>query len=146
MSYRPIDFRCGSTIQGEASVSDDRNVLLLSFRGCYRKGSEGNGDGMFMCAMTAAYCEMVEPASLVLDFTNLEYEWGNTILRTLNFFWEHGRDVDERERLVVIVSTGQTSESLCSLNKTIVAGNRHFTDSLEKGITAAEQAAADYLA
>jgi len=146
MGLKTIDLNCGSAIKCEASLGEDGSVLLLRFAGTYRRGSEGNGDGLFMCAMAAAYYDITEPASIVLDFAELRYEWGNTISRTLNFFWEHGRDDDERNRQVVVIATGETLDALRALDKTINSGVRSFADSLEVGIANAQQAASAYLA
>ncbi len=146
LSFRKIDLAAYCKLDCEASVSSDGAVLILRFSGDYRPGSDGNGDGLFMAAMTSAYCSLCEPTSLVLDLRMLNYTWGNTILRTINFFWETGLDDDERSRSVVIVATGATLAALESLDRQVTSGTRSYTESIDSAVARAEVAAREYLA
>ena len=146
MSFSKIELSAYSKLRCEAAVSSDCAVLLLSFAGEYRSGSGGNGDGLYMAAMTAAYCSLFEPASLVLDLEKLNYIWGNTISRTINFFWETGRDDDERSRSVVIVATGANRSALETIEGQITSGNRFYADTVAQALVLAEESARDYLA
>lgn len=145
-NYTKIELTAYSSIKCNVLVNQDGTVLVLAFAGNYRAGSDGNGDGLFMCAMTAAYCAMLEPASLVLDLSDLNYKWGNTILKTVNYFWEHGKDPDEQQKLLVVVSNNETRKALDALEMQIRSGNRAYADTIEHGIYQAEKAADQYLA
>ena len=145
-SFENIDLAAYSKLHCEAAVRSDTAVLLLRFSGDYRPGSDGNGDGLFMAAMTSAYCSLFEPTSLVLDLQQLNYSWGNTIARTANFFWETGRDDDERSRTVVIIATGATRAALESLDRQVTSGTRIYAESVDGALEIAEAAACEYLA
>jgi hypothetical protein len=145
-TFETINLAAYSKLHCDAAVSSDSAVLLLRFSGDYRPGSDGNGDGLFMAAMTAAYCSLFDPTSLVLDLLHLNYRWGNTIARTTNFFWETGRDDDERSRSVVIVATGATRSALESLDRQVTSGTRSYAESVDRAVELAEAAAREYLA
>ncbi|MEZ6046141.1 MAG: hypothetical protein R3C11_11350 [Planctomycetaceae bacterium] len=67
-------------------VDDDEQfeVLVVAFKGAYQYGSAGNGDGRFMAAMVSAGLMAWRPSALVLDFSDLEYEFGNTIMDAID--------------------------------------------------------------
>ena len=146
LGFQQIQLAAYSKLDCQASLSSDGAALILCFSGDYRLGTDGNGDGLFMAAMTAAYCSLVEPTSLVLDLRKLNYAWGNTITRTINFFWETGRDDDERSRTVIIAATGATRSAQESLDRQLSSGTRRYTDLIDEAVTMAEVAAREYLA
>jgi hypothetical protein len=43
----------------------------------YRDGSEGAPDAHFMCGLTEIALEIWRPAALVLDLSELQYDWGD---------------------------------------------------------------------
>jgi hypothetical protein len=134
-----------SLIKCDASINPSSDVLMLKFTGIYHPGSEGNGDGMFMLATTAAYCAIHEPASLIVDLLDLNYQWGNTILKTLNYFWEQGKDDSEKEKQIVIVAQGVTRNALQQVQANALCGKRIFTETLDQAKIQAEDAAKQYL-
>jgi len=121
-------------------------VMVAKFEGNYRHGSQGNGDGLFMAATLAAHFAVLEPACLVLDLRDFAYEWGNTILKAINFFYEYGRDADEKNKAIVIVATGATRQSFDALERLIKAGRRIYCENLSEALVAAESEAKEYLA
>lgn len=69
-----------------ARYAFDRECKLLRvcFAGNYGYGSAGNGDAAYMDAMYRAAVEVIGPDGLILDFTDLNYEWGDLLGRVLN--------------------------------------------------------------
>jgi hypothetical protein len=57
--------------------SDDDDVLIVAFHGSCGFGSGSNADRQFMSAMTKAGLAAFEPLGLILDMTDLVYEWGD---------------------------------------------------------------------
>lgn len=113
-----------SQLSSSFSSCDDGALLLAQFSGSYKIGSLGNGDGMFMFSMLAAHYLLFESICIVLDLRKLEYSWGNTISKSINFFSEIGRDAEEREKRVIILATGETLKSLLTLDERFDSGNR----------------------
>jgi len=53
------------------------DILIISFDGKYRNGSAGRPDsGLIKGTITTGLC-VFDPFSLLIDFTNLEYNWGD---------------------------------------------------------------------
>lgn len=56
-----------------------RRILVIHFVGKYRVGSEGNPDASFMFAMGNAGVEAFDPHAVILDMSQLSYEWGDML-------------------------------------------------------------------
>jgi hypothetical protein len=59
--------------------SSNRRVGLIQFRGYYRRGSEGAPDGMWIGWQIDEFCDYVRPFALIVDFSELDYEWGDDL-------------------------------------------------------------------
>lgn len=71
----PLDHRISTWQPSGLSVP----VLVISFLGVYRYGSQGEPDSRLMESVVAgartAYC----PAAITLDFIELDYQWGDDL-------------------------------------------------------------------
>jgi hypothetical protein len=128
-----------------ASACDD-TVLVAKFEGDYRHGSSGSNDGLFMAATLAAHFALLEPVCLVLDLRELRYEWGNTILKAINFFYEFGRDEEEKNKGVVIVASKTVRNALAGLEQLLTSGRRIYCEDFDEALSIAEREAKAYLA
>ncbi|HWJ27479.1 MAG TPA: hypothetical protein VNS32_13120 [Flavisolibacter sp.] len=54
-------------------------VLLIKVIGKYRDGSEGDDDAKLIKGMMVTGIDLWRPGSVLLDFTELQYEWGDYI-------------------------------------------------------------------
>jgi hypothetical protein len=59
------------------------DALIVSFKGEYGYGSQGNGDAGFMTAIIKAGLSAFEPLALIIDLREMKYEWGDLIIRAL---------------------------------------------------------------
>src|SRR5262245_30279629 len=75
---------------------EDRRVLRLRYEGTYGFGSGGNSDARFMRAMGVAALEMYEPSAVIVDLSDVAYEWGDM----LDSVFDLGRDELPRAVLV----------------------------------------------
>lgn len=55
------------------------NIMILKFFGEYGFGSAGNSDAKYMRAMGEAVLEAWNPGGLILDLSDLSYEWGDQL-------------------------------------------------------------------
>lgn len=64
------------------SDGDDElpKVLVVAFSGEYPDGSAGNSHGHYIAYSTVLGLAAFEPWCLILDFRELVYRWGNTLL------------------------------------------------------------------
>ncbi len=62
----------------------DAPVLILQFSGEYRFGSAGNPDAYFMHAICSVAVIAWEPKAVILDLSELKYEWGDMLELAFN--------------------------------------------------------------
>jgi hypothetical protein len=55
------------------------DIILIKFIGNYRNGSKGNLDAKFLCANIEFAKEYFKPNGIILDLTELKYEWGDEL-------------------------------------------------------------------
>jgi hypothetical protein len=80
----PLDLTDFLTIRSSAflyrsPLEDAPTVLILKFAGLYHPGSSGSPDATFISAVRDAAMLHHEPDGLVLDFSELEYQWGDDL-------------------------------------------------------------------
>jgi hypothetical protein len=143
---KPISLSATSQLSSSFAVNAEGTVILATFSGPYRNGSSGNGDGLYMFSMLAAHYLIFEPICVILDLTKLEYHWGNTILRTTNFFNELGRNSDEKAKRVIIVASESTREALAPIEKSLTEGNRTYCGDVKEALALAQKEVESYLA
>src|SRR5262245_57191729 len=68
-----------SIFSGPSKSADYYDLLVVKFKGKYRYGSSGNPDATFMSAMAEAGIVAWGPAGLILDLSELAYEWGDQL-------------------------------------------------------------------
>lgn len=96
MDWQPVTVFPTSELRWEVeetSVPDGdewASIYKIAFRGAYRSGSQGRPDAGLMAAVTAAALAVSYPDAVLLDFTELDYEWGNNLLDLLPLI--SGRD------------------------------------------------------
>lgn len=78
-----------SNIRYEVYIGDSISVsyleiMILKFTGHYGFGSEGNSDAAYMNAMGKAALEAWEPGGLIIDLSDLSYEWGDRLETLFN--------------------------------------------------------------
>ncbi len=96
------------------------DILVVTFSGKYRYGSAGNADADYMRAMAEAGIYATSPTALILDFTELAYEWGDKIDWVLNAGTDqHG---DSFFPMAVVIDDG-CSDGLQSLIRGIDSSN-----------------------
>ena len=78
-----------------------RQVLLIQFAGDFRKGAEGNTDGLFMAAMTKAALAAWSGWGLILDLRKLRYHGGESIVDALTAGNDEWEDAPYPTRVVV---------------------------------------------
>jgi len=144
-NYQNIDLNKYSSIKHTFSVNEDNTVMVVKFSGLYRKGSLGNGDGIFMFSLLATHYYIFESITIILDLQDLDYEWGNTIFKSLNFFDEIGRDNDEKDKTVIIIPSAQNEMTIKEIESHLSNGRRIYCTSLEDAEARALKIVTEYL-
>ncbi|MDQ0059988.1 hypothetical protein [Paenibacillus harenae] len=91
---------------GNSYIVDYQTIMILKFIGVYGLGSSGNSDATFMCAIGKAALEAWDPSGLIIDLSDLSYQWGDLLERVFDI----GNDkyIDAPFPLALIV--GNSSE------------------------------------
>lgn len=71
------EIRCEYLLPLDSELKD---VLVIAFHGTYRDGSLGNPDAAFMRGKVMGALATYSPCCLLLDFRDLAYRWGNSLL------------------------------------------------------------------
>ncbi|MEP1027871.1 MAG: hypothetical protein ABJG68_16780 [Crocinitomicaceae bacterium] len=64
---------------GNSRITDYYRILTIKYSGKYGFGSAGNGDAQYMYAKGEFGLNCYEPSAVILDFSQIEYEWGDLI-------------------------------------------------------------------
>lgn len=64
---------------GKSNEVNFLKIMILKFIGEYGFGSAGNSDAIFMRAMGEAVLEAWNPGGLIIDLSELSYEWGDQL-------------------------------------------------------------------
>lgn len=115
MKQNPVDFFRLSDVRFSttAMFEEDRSfdAIAIHFHGAYGQGSQGNGDGRFMAAMTHAVLQAWRPAGIILDLRELEYQFGNTLLDAITA----GREEDKWITPTRLVVSGKCDNGITTL-------------------------------
>lgn len=84
MKLQPVRLEDETNIRSEFQLeATGRNpfcfTLIAKFTGDYRDGSAGKPDLRFMVGMTKTAVAIWQPAALVVDLSELRYEWGDDL-------------------------------------------------------------------
>jgi hypothetical protein len=145
MVFKNLELDQYSALAIKFSITEDENILLAKVFGFYGIGSEGNGDGLFLFSQLVAHYFVFEPISLILDLQELEYSWGNTILKSLNFFSEIGRDEDEKKQKVITIVSDKNSKPISEVLKMVNEDCYLLSNNLTQAINFAEKEVIKYL-
>jgi hypothetical protein len=64
---------------GKSLRTKFKDILVIKYSGEYGVGSRGNPDAGFMCALAEAAISYYDPDGIVLDISELKYEWGDML-------------------------------------------------------------------
>lgn len=113
--FSDISLSPSANISVAFKVNEEGTILWAAYKGIYGHGSSGNADAEIMFRELAAAYFTINPITIVLDLRELEYTWGNTILKVINFFNEVGRGDEENEKKVIYLLSEKNSEGILGL-------------------------------
>lgn len=130
MNFTKIKIEENTAIKSNVFINEECNMILAAFEGDYHLGSKGNLDGLFIFSkITSSYFLYDTISVILLDFRNLNYRFGNTLLKSLNFFEEIGRDEEEKNKMVfIVVSKLNTNPILDLLNMKVKKNHFVYED------------------
>ncbi|MEL1244927.1 hypothetical protein AAEO56_11685 [Flavobacterium sp. DGU11] len=143
MKLRVFDINRKSKIKCELSIDEEFKIIYCKFSGIYEIGSKGNMDGLFIFSkICSVYFLFDTIAVIILDLKELNYSFGNTLLKSLNFFEEIGRDKEEKEKEIIIIVSEQNQMSIGEvmkmLTKNRVKVHHDYSEAINEAIIFAE--------
>src|SRR5690242_19364858 len=81
---REVQTQYNCSLTSKFYLNEDRTVLVADFDGVAGIKSEGNACSFFIYCKLAEYLIYFTPLAIVLDFRDLEYSWGNSIMRVFH--------------------------------------------------------------
>lgn len=118
MSFIKINIENETDIKCDILIDNECKMIISKFEGDYRIGSKGNTDGLFIFSKIVSCYFLYESIAVVLyDLRKLNYTYGNTLLKALNFFEEIGRDNEEKQKKIFIVASKENKSSIEELLK-----------------------------
>src|SRR6188768_2495661 len=107
MKFEPVDISTLSEIKATFASAELPNtystVLLAAFRG-HAFNSHGQHSFRHIEVFMAANMVAVEPDAVILDFTNLKYEWGDEMAGVLFYCSNHPIETGLKIPVAVITS------------------------------------------
>lgn len=146
MRLNKIHIEEPENIKCEFYSHNDNLLLFCKIVGTHRIGSEGNLDSEYIYSKLVAYYYWVKPCSIVLDLTDMEYSWGDRLLKIINFPSEIGRDEQEKQLPLLLIVSDKCKEGIASLLK--VKNNRlpnWIYEDFEQAVQAAVKKANEWL-
>lgn len=144
---RKIDIEKISDISFESKINDEFTILYIKVMGDYPIGSKGNTSGLAIYSkLTSIYFLYETLATIILDFSNLDYEWGNTLLKSICFFPEIGRDAEEKNKKIFIIHSSKNLDALTKLVSNLESReNIIFTKNIDEALKLSQEYALEYL-
>ena len=143
MNFQPLDISTLSEIKATFAIAEHPEtysvVLLATFRG-HAFNSHGQSSFEHIKVMMAANMVAAIPDAIILDFSNLKYEWGDEMADVLFYCSNH--PIETRVRIPVAVVTSELNrEGLTSLVRDEMrqTANDWLTNSLEDAISTIER-------
>ena len=98
---------------------DDRPpILIVSFGGEYPDGSSGSAHGHYIATMSLQGLSAFDPWCIILDFREMTYHWGNTLLKVfqdISTFMNAENKPDEPAFPILAVTSERSRSGFLSL-------------------------------
>jgi len=103
IQLRPVSLEGLSGIRHETFVSSETppEFLVIRFFGAYRIGSAGQPDAQYIIATAKAAMAAWYSRSVILDFQDLAYQWGDNMMWVTAIRWDGGTRLDAPMAIVV---------------------------------------------
>jgi hypothetical protein len=129
--------------------TDRYKILVVAFAGEYPEGSRGNRHGWYVATSTLHGLHAFQANCIILDFTELSYRWGNTLLQVfqdISQLMDAGGEPENFPFPVMVVTSEKCRDAFLSLVTPIGKPEPpwHFDD-LNLAIEAGIRAANDWL-
>ena len=128
MKFFEINYEKNERLKTFFKTESNLGILYCKVIGQIDEGSKGNDECDYLFGKVCQYFFQVNPVVLVFDFTELKYQWGNRLSKTIDFFSQIERDKSDTWPIVVITSEN-CENGVVSLLGTLTNKNIEVTKS-----------------
>jgi hypothetical protein len=114
---KPTNIDC-KYFSPKEKLKDNIDVLVVSFYGEYPNGSKGKKHATFISDKVISGLINFDPDAIILDFRELHYSWGNSLLgvfQNISQFKDAGNEEGEPEFPAIILTSEKSKNGLLSL-------------------------------
>jgi len=133
-----INYENDKDITVDFKTDEDFRFLYCKAIGEIKKGSKGNNSADYLFGKICQYYFQTNCYVLILDFSELEYEFGDRLRKTIDFFNVIGRDLGEKENPILIIKP-KNKTGIDNLIEWIKPKNLTTMDTREKAIAFSEK-------
>lgn len=115
--FQPAGIECRFYLV-DATQAARRTILVAAFHGEYPDGSMGNAHGAYIATKALHGVHSFHADCLILDFRDLTYRWGNTLLQVfqdVSQFKDSDAEPDEPAYPIVAVTSDKCTAAFLSL-------------------------------
>ncbi|WP_299679581.1 hypothetical protein [uncultured Dokdonia sp.] len=131
MKFYKVNYDKDDSLSVSFQIDEDFQFLLCEVSGHIANGSKGNNASDYLFGKVCQYYFQMNCYALILDFSDLEYSFGDRLRKTINFFKVIGRDKEEK-MLPVILIKPENEEGINTLIDWIKPTHLHITTTVEK--------------
>lgn len=139
MKFEKIDISTYSQIEMQFSVNTENTILVVKYYGKYRNGVEGNIDGLCMLSKLAQYYFFLDPIAIIIDLQELEYSWGNTLLKVINFSGTTDIDIEDTLNINIVITSATNNRAIVELTSVLEKGKVEFCETYDGAIEIANE-------
>lgn len=103
MLLHKINYDQDPDITVSFEIDDDFRFLFCHVTGLIKEGSKGNNAADFLFGKLCQYFFQTDCYILILDFSNLQYSYGDRLRKSIDFFNHVGRDEYEKENPILLI-------------------------------------------
>ncbi len=127
--------------------TDNMDILIVSFLGTYPSGSLGSSYAKYISLMSLHGLQYFEPECLILDFRELDYQYGNSLMgvfQDISIFKDANKEENEPFFPVLVVTSDKCKDGFLSLvtQNGQAEPSFHFSDlskAIDRGVTLGRQ-------
>ena len=144
MNFSEVNYSDLSSITHQVLLSEHPRFAIPEFKiirfiGVYRHGSQGKGDALYIESAAAAAEVAWHSETNVLDFSALEYQWGDEMEDIFSFGWE---PLIRCQRPLAVIVSAKCRDALKSLLTS--AYEYDCRDTLEEAVKLAREKRIEY--
>lgn len=112
ISVKPENINC-NYFSPKEKLAENIDVLITSFKGIYPDGSLGKNHATYISKKVIAGLIEFDPEVIILDFRELTYKWGNSILSVFQEVkaFKDGENLPEEPAFPILVLVSEKSKN-----------------------------------